>query len=128
MGKKVIYHVTKTKSTFENIIRERLLRPGKNVVTGEALVHVMLAPPVPGGWALDVIGEDTNQAWVLELEVPDETPLLQDPSDEGEDYGGQWYVAPGPVPILAVRSVLFVPNVQAWEMGREEWQELPLQG
>ncbi len=113
-----VFHITKTEEAFKSIMYERLLRPGRNVATGEALVHVMLEPPVPGNWALDVIGDDTNQAWVLELEIPDETPLLDDPSGEGEDYGGKWYVAPGPIPILAVRSVRYVPNVQAWEMSK----------
>ena len=116
-----VYHATKTERACNEILRERKIRLGRNVSSvGQPYAHVSTNPFHPGSWALDVFGPDTNLAWLIEFEIPDETPLLSDPADEaGEDYNGGWCVSPCEIPILRVYRVTFVRNVQRYEMGEK---------
>ncbi len=65
---------------------------------------------------LDIIGEDTNEAWIVTLEIPEGTILLPDPSDEGQYYNGRWVVHEGPLAVQII-EVVHIPNVQRWESG-----------
>lgn len=110
----IAYHAAKTEEVYEAICRSRTLIPGVNVSTKEEWVHLSLTPFRGGGYALDVIGPDTNEAWVFELVIPDDTELLPDPSGDGEIYGGKWVVHRGDLKIK-ITSVLHITHVQKWE-------------
>ncbi len=111
----ILYHATKHRSSFEAICATHKLRPGRNVTTRTILgVHLSCDPFYPGSYALDVIGADTNEAWVFEIEIPDDTPLVPDPSGDGKYYNGDWVVHQGKLPIT-IRRIVYIPNVQAWE-------------
>jgi len=112
------YHVTKTEAAFREILRTGVLLEGKNASTHEIEgVHISIDPFYPGSNALDVIGADTNRAWIFTFEVPEDTPLEPDPSGEGVFYNGTWMIHRG---LLRVRivSVLHISNVKYWEDGR----------
>lgn len=111
----IIYHATKTRLEFEEIKKTLVLKPGKNVKTDKPLVHISVKPFLPGNFALDVIGRDTNHAWVLKLEVDDFVPLDNDPSGESDIYGGGWRVSEQPIKILRILSIDFISNVLDWE-------------
>jgi hypothetical protein len=112
----IVYHATKTKAAFKTIKATGVLLPGYNVTTGEQLVHLCRKPFVPGSWALDVIGADTNEAWVFTLEIPDDTPLREDPSKDGETYNGGWVVHEGELH-TSILSVEHIKDVRRYEMG-----------
>lgn len=114
----ILYHATKNRSSFEAICAAGELRPGRNVKTRTILgVHLSRDPFCPGSYALDVIGADTNEAWVFEVEVPDDTPLSPDPSGEGSYYNGTWVVYQGNLAIT-IRRIVYIPDVRAWENGK----------
>jgi len=115
-----VFHATKTLSALEAIKSEQKLKAGKNVADRTALlIHLSLDPFSRGSWALDVIGKDTNEAWIVELEIADDTPLEPDPSWDGEHYNGRWVVVrQNELPVHIV-GIIHIPNVQKWE-GREE--------
>lgn len=74
---------------------------------------------MPGNWALDVIGRDTNEAWILEIEILDSTELFDDPADDaGKFYGGGWIVCKVAVPIVNIRKIEHVDDVHSWEDGK----------
>ncbi len=111
----IVYHTTKTKASFRGIVDSNTLLPGWNVsALTDCYVHISLNPFHQGSWALDVIGDDTNEAWVFTLDIPDDTPLLPDPSDEGKYYNGDWVVHEGPLSVKVIDCV-YIPNVQSWE-------------
>ena len=113
----ILYHVTKSQTNFEAIMASKVLRPGRNVTdNSNKWVHLSVAPFYQGSWALDVIGADTNEAWILTLEVDDATALQPDPSGEGELYNGSWVVYPAALPVRII-SVIYIKNVQQWESG-----------
>ncbi len=112
-----VYHATKTKSGLEGIIATCTLLPGWNITAlHERFVHLSLDPFYQGSYALDIIGEDTNEAWIVTLEIPEDTILLPDPSDEGQYYNGRWVVHEGPLAVQII-EVVHIPNVQRWESG-----------
>jgi len=117
-----VYHVTKTEEGFKGILQEKVLIPGRNINHSTPLTHLSLDPFRPGSWALDVIGKDTNKAWIFELEISDDTPVQPDPTNEGELYNGKWVVVEGNLPV-EIRSCVYIPNVQKWEM-REIQEEI----
>lgn len=110
----IAYHAAKTWEAAQSIIDEMVLRFGKNVNGGE-FTHISLEPFKAGEFALDVIGADTNQAWIFVMEIPDDVCLQDDPSGDGESYGGGWRVSTQPIPVLRILSVTFIPNVVRWE-------------
>ncbi|HYD93475.1 MAG TPA: hypothetical protein VEB18_03450 [Candidatus Paceibacterota bacterium] len=124
-----VYHATKTECSLTNILEEKILLPGRNVVCEDTYVHLSLNPFHQGSYALDVIGEDTNRAWVIECEIPDDTPLAPDPADNaGAAYNGGWVIHGGPLSITEVISVLYIQNVQRWEMGDKKQARYVLGG
>jgi len=114
-----IYHAMKQEDAYLAITRDRILLLGRNVTTKSIkYVHISLNPFTQGSWALDVIGADTNEAWIIECEIADDTPLISDPADDaGEDYNGGWMVCESEIPILKVHSITYIDNVQEWESG-----------
>jgi|SRR3989344_3643521 len=119
-----VYHATKKEEAYERILKDRLLLPGRNLATEAPLVHVSLRPFTQGSYALDVIGADTNEAWILECEILGETPLADDPTDEaGECYNGGWRVCETPISITRIHSVTYISNVQKWERGDSGYAE-----
>jgi hypothetical protein len=112
----IVYHATKQQSSLALILASGVLIPGRNVSNSAEYVHLSKTPFKQGSWALDVIGPDTNQAWILTCLVPDGIPLLPDPSGEGADYDGEWVVHTG-VLAIEVIGLKHIPNVQAWELG-----------
>lgn len=113
----ILYHATKTKEAKHSIIKTNVLLPGRNVRTRQCTqVHLSKDQFIKGSYALDVIGADTNEAWVFTVEIPDNTPLLPDPSDEGRLYNGEWVVHEGPLPVT-ILAVEHIKNVRAYEMG-----------
>ncbi len=112
----ILYHATKLRSSFKAIVATNTLLPGRNVSTDQEFVHLSHNPFAPGSYALDVIGADTNEAWVFTLEIPDDTPLSEDPSGEGSLYNGGWVVHDGPLAVTII-SVEYIPNVQLYECG-----------
>lgn len=124
-----VFHATKVYACYEAIMKELLLRQGRNITLDKPLTHVSRNPFTQGSWALDVIGEDTNRAWIIECEIADDTPLAPDPADDaGEDYNGGWCVSEHPIPILKVHSVLYIQNVQRWEGGESFYAQFILEG
>lgn len=122
-----IWHVTKTEEAMNTIRKSKLLLPGTNVSrkeSGDTFVHVNLVPFEPGQYALDVIGKDTNEAWILELTIPDNIALVPDPSGEGEWYGGRWMVAREPIPIVKILKITEILNVSVWEAQRGRGAEV----
>ncbi len=125
----IAYHVTKRKEDLGAILASKTLIPGRNVKTKQYMVHLALKPFQPGRWALDLIGPDTNEAWIIELQIADETPLQPDPCGnmDQEMYAGgpdNWTVHDGPLAIKVV-EVTHIPNVHAWESHQtpEEYAE-----
>jgi hypothetical protein len=119
----IAYHVTKRRKDLEAILTSKTLLAGRNVNSTEPLVHLALKPFVPGRQALHSIGPATlasNEAWILELRISNETKLEKDPcsDDEQRIYAGcldSWVVCKGPLAIQVV-EVMHIPNVDAWEM------------
>jgi len=111
----IVYHAAKTKQAVDSITHQMVIRTGRNVASRSKLAHVSLEPFMPGRFALDVIGPDTNQAWILELEIPDDTPLEDDPADDWDIYGKGWKVSRQPIPVLKIVSITHIPNVVEWE-------------
>ncbi len=111
----IVYHATKRQENLAMILATEQLLPGRNVGDGQTrYVHLSKTPFVAGSYALDVIGPDTNEAWIITCDIPDDTVLLPDPSGEGEVYDGEWVVHEGPL-MVRVISLKHVPNVQQWE-------------
>lgn len=115
----IVYHAVKKVAAVESILAQMILRPGRNVTSSKELVHVSLKPFRPGSFALDIIGADTNQAVILKLEIPEDTPLEEDPSEDSEIYGGGWKVSRDPIRILKVINKTFIPDVLRWESGED---------
>lgn len=111
------YHVTKTRGGLDAILASRTLHPGRNVTTKEMLVHLSLTRFRAGRYALDVIGADTNKAWIIEFQIPNDTVLEPDPSGDGKFYCGVWMVHQGVLAITIV-SITHIPDVLAWEEHR----------
>lgn len=122
----ILYHVTKSRNSFEAILASQTLLPGRNIsdVTN-TWVHLSTTPFYQGSWALDIIGADTNEAWIFTIEIDDDSELLPDPTGEGEIYNGPWVVCTGPLTIN-IRSVHYIKNVQKWENGHINAIALPL--
>lgn len=113
------YHATKCKEYYEAILKTSILLPGKNVSTDKRdMTHISLNPFYPGSWALDVIGENTNEAWIFEIQIPDNTSLLPDPSGDGEHYNGGWMVHLGMLHVKVV-SVTYISDVIEWESSKK---------
>ncbi len=113
----ILYHATKEREAFESILQCKRLIPGRNVTTDTVVgVHLSRNPFYPGSWALDVIGADTNEAWVFEIEIPDDATLIPDPSGEGAFYNGEWVVHEGTLNIT-ICSITYIADVPAWERG-----------
>jgi len=110
-----VYHATKNKKSYGAILKSGILLPGENVVTKETAVHLSLDPFSRGAYALDVIGEDTNTAWIFECEVPDDIKFENDPSMEGEIYKGRWVIHRGELPVKII-TVRHISDVIEWEM------------
>ena len=124
-----VFHATKTYAGYQGIVKEKKILLGRNVTATEAFAHVSLNPFLPGSYALDVIGEDTNRAWILECEISDTTPLEDDPADEaGEDYNGGWRVSRIPIEVDAIVRVTFVRNVQEYEGGDVSYAHVIFEG
>jgi len=122
-----IYHVTKQEESYRAILKSRTLLVGRNVSTSDQFVHVSLEPFEQGSYALDVIGADTNEAWIFECEIADNTALEEDPSGDGEHYNGGWKVCRNPIPITRIYSVTYIENVQRWEGGASGYaQKIPV--
>jgi len=122
------YYAAKSNEQLERIKQSREISLGRNVASQEAFAHISLSPFKRGSYALDVIGEDTNEAWVLELEISDETRLEDDPSGEGALYEGEWKVSRAPIRIEQVVSIRHIPNVSEWEWGKENEKILGSEG
>lgn len=112
-----VWFAAKTEERRDIILNDKIIPLGGNVSTDELLAHVSLTPFKRGGWALDVIGADTNEAWIFELELPDSIHLYEDPSGDGVHYLGDWRVSKNPIPIEKIISEVHIPDVQAWESG-----------
>lgn len=111
-----VWHVTKTEEALRLIISEKIIRLGKNIVNeNELLAHISLEPFEQGNWALDVIGSDTNEAWILNIEIPECTPLEDDPARDEDIYGRGWKVSREPIQILSFQKLLYISNIQHWE-------------
>ncbi len=111
----IVYHATKRQESLAMILATGVLLPGRNTGDKSAkYVHVSKTPFVQGGYALDVIGPDTNEAWILTCVIPDDTVLLPDPSGEGALYEGKWVVHKGPLRVQISR-MQHIPNVRQWE-------------
>jgi len=96
-----------------------LIRVGRNVSHEKKFAHLSCVKFMPGNWALDVIGRDTNEAWILEIEILDSTELFDDPADDaGKFYGGGWIVCKVAVPIVNIRKIEHVDDVHSWEDGK----------
>lgn len=103
----ILYHTTKTKQALESILLSRRLQPGRNV-NGKFFVH--LSTTFPGWVSMDVFGgSKSTQAWVLKVEVPDNTPLEPDPSGEDFIYDGKgtWFTHEGTLPIEILEVIYF---------------------
>lgn len=115
----IVYHVAKTEIGYTGIRDQQVILPGKNVHTGIAeFAHISLNEFSPGSWALDVIGADTNEAWIFTLDIPDDTELQPDPSGDGDYYNGGWVVHKGPLAVKIVH-VEHIQDVCDWESGTE---------
>ena len=121
----IVYHAAKTIEAVYRIFDEMLIRQGRNI-NGDVLTHVSLSPFQAGKFALDVIGADTNQAWIFELEIPDDTPLQTDPSGDAENYGEGWKVSVNPILILKIHSITHIPHVVEWECKSNGEGSLPV--
>ncbi len=110
-----VYYAAKTKEQLEHLRSGMKIELGRNVSSPELLAHVSMTPFKQGEFALDVIGKDTNEAWILELEIPDDIKFEDDPSGEGAIYGGDWKVSREPIRILRIISETHIPNVREWE-------------
>jgi hypothetical protein len=116
----IVYHVTKTRESLMKILISGMLLPGRNVSDRSTnYVHLSKTPFIQGSWALDVIGPDTNEAWILTCIIHDDVPLLPDPSGEGGLYEGEWVVHNGPLSIDLV-SMKHIPNVRRFENGETQ--------
>lgn len=114
----IVWHATKTHEHFLSIKESMRIAVGRNVSHDKSLAHLSRIKFLPGNWALDVIGRDTNQAWILEIEISDSTELFDDPADDaGKFYGGGWVVCEVAVPILRIRKIEHIDNVRLWEGG-----------
>lgn len=114
----IVWHVTKNESSLKAIRATMEIGLGQNVGDKNFYAHVSNRKFQSGNWALDVIGDDTGEAWILELEIADETELMTDPADDaGEVYGGGWVVSRVPITIVKILSITYVENVFEWEMG-----------
>lgn len=115
----IVWHVTKTKAALNAITNKLEIGLGRNVGDENFYAHVSTQKFKSSDWALDVIGADTGEAWILELEVSDKTDLFPDPADDaGEVYGGGWVVSREPITIKRIVSIDYIENVFNWEMGK----------
>jgi len=112
-----VWHVTKIREGKAGIIRTQKIQLGKNLNSEQLLAHVTLTPFLKGSLSLDIISKDTNEAWIFELEIPDDTVLLEDPTGESELYQGEWRVSETEIKILEIISIEHIPNVHEWEFG-----------
>lgn len=111
-----VYHAVKSEAAYQAIVKEKALLPGRNVSDSRAMVHISLDPFEPGSHTLDAVGA-TTEAWILELEIPDDTVLEEDPSGEGKWYGQEWKVyTDGDLPVHILQAE-HIPDVRAWERG-----------
>jgi len=111
------WFAAKTEEKRDLILKELLIPLGRNVAADCPLAHISLTPFRPGTWALDVIGADTNKAWVFELDIPNTVKLEADPSGDGHSYGGEWRVSRHPIPVSRIVGITPIPNVAEWEAG-----------
>ena len=112
----IVWHAAKTARAFDLIQKKMEIGLGKNLSSTTQFAHISTRKFERGDYALDVIGADTNTAWVFELEISDDTILLADPCDEGgKYYGGGWMVCADSIPIVKIISVEHIPHVLTWE-------------
>lgn len=115
------YHITSTEEAYQAIVRDGVIRPGKNVVDKkQTYAHVTLTRPMPGDFLITYWlnkGRLSDERWILEVEIPDDVLLEDDPATE-EEYEGQWKVFPGELPAKVVH-VEHVRDLARWN--REEF-------
>jgi len=116
------YHIATSEEAYRSILRDGVLKPGKNASDKRKLSHISLERPVPGS---DLINYYVNggfeERWILEIEVPDGLTLEDDPATE-EGFEGIWKAYDGELPVK-VLSVEHVRDLQKWN--RREFGPYP---
>lgn len=116
------YHIATNEDAYKTILAEGKLRAGKNVADSRALAHVSLTRSVPGDDLINhYVSGGFEERWILEVEIPDNIPLENDPATE-DGYEGEWKVFPGELPVK-VLSVEHVRDLERWN--RREFGPYP---
>jgi hypothetical protein len=110
------YHITSTEEAYQAILKEGVIRPGRNVADKtQTFAHVSLTPPTPGDYLISYWlhkGRLSDERWIIEVEIPDDIVLEDDPATE-EEYQGQWKVFPGVLPVKVI-NVEHVRDIERW--------------
>lgn len=112
----IVYHVTKSASSFSRILDEGLTPGTKPGAWDRRTGYVYVSTKQLDLVAADVFGPDTNEAYFMELEVDDDIQWEEDPASaaEAEIYSGKgarWLRYPGTVPVSLVNH-MYVGDVQ----------------
>lgn len=110
----IVFHVTKNKKIAQKIAKEMVLKTNKHDLHDRPYVFLFLNAPKSASYALDVIGEDTNEAWIFKLDIPGDIELIDDPMGEDEIYGNVWKASESDVPINKILEIKHIKNVRDW--------------
>lgn len=117
-----VFHAAKTEEGYRAIMRDHTILCGRNLAYSEPLAHVSLKPFMGG--EVDSFGPDTNQAWIFECEIANDTALTPDPSD-GNIFKS-WRVSKRPIHLLRIKAITHIPDLMAWDLGEGEEVPIPL--
>lgn len=107
------YHITTSEEAYKSILREGKLRAGKNVSDARKFAHISLSPPTPGDELISYyVAGGFEERWILEVEVPNDISLEDDPATE-YGYEGEWKVFEGDLPVK-ILSVEHVRDLEKW--------------
>jgi hypothetical protein len=135
------YHITATEEAYKSIVKEGKIRAGKNAADkNRPLAHVSLTRPEPNDFLINywVKGDQDQERWIIEVEIPDTITLEDDPAEKDLYEGGpedevdkevhkaNWKVFAGDLPVK-VLSVEHVQDLERWndrELGHYPGRQL----